>query len=80
MARLAHRDDCGIERNDPNYPASAVLYDCDGMMIRRFDEDWTDEQIWAALEFANRAYQQGYATGEQVRAAAIRKLIEPAVI
>lgn len=80
MPTLAHKTDCTIDRCHPDYPASAVLFNCDGDMVCRFDEEWTDDQIWAALEFANRASRNGFSAGERTRAAAIRSLIEPATI
>lgn len=75
MGKYRYREDCAIERNDPNYPASIVLYDCDGFVVRRFDEDWTDGQIWEVLEFANQAYAQGLRRGEVNKANEIRKAL-----
>jgi hypothetical protein len=72
MNKYRHREDCFIERNDPRYPASAVLYDCDGDVVRRFDEDWTDNQISAALEFANHAYHVGFNNGKSEKAREIK--------
>jgi len=75
MNKLAHREYCYIDRDHPDWPASAVLFDADGEVVRRFDEDWTDDQIWDALGFANRAYDIGVAVGESRRADAIRRLL-----
>lgn len=75
MGKYRYREDCLIERNDVRWPASAVLFDCDGNRVHRFDEDWTDDQIWAALEFANSAYAHGLTVGAVNKAYEIRKVL-----
>lgn len=67
------RQDCWIDREDPAFPASAVLRDEEGELLWRFDEDWTEEHIWAALEFANKLYGLGCKAGE---AAHLQRLVE----
>lgn len=76
MQKFANEQDCEIVRNHPDWPASAVLFDCDGEVVNRFDESLTDVQIWAALEFANRAYNIGFCHGGKARATRIRRLLE----
>ena len=75
MEYYRHKDDCNIDRDHPEYPASAVLMDCDGEIVCRFDEDWTNDQIWMALAFANRAYDIGFHIGGNVKASEIRRVI-----
>lgn len=71
-----HRRDALIDRGDhQNYPASAVLRDYDGRFFFRFDEDWTDDQIFAALDFANQAYREGHGAGQRDKAYEIRRAI-----
>jgi len=83
VKKLCDQQDLNICRDDPDYPASAVAYDCDGYFLYRFDEDWTDDQIRTALSFANKAYGLGWREGQrekmrEIRAAlSIRDLPEP---
>jgi len=72
----AHREDCFIDRKHSLFPNSAVLFDADGGMLWRFDADWTDDQIWTALEFANKCYLHGTITGERAKAHEIRTALE----
>jgi len=73
-----HREDCAIVRDHRDYPASAVLMDCDGDVVHRFDEDWTDDQIFAALAFANKAYATGIEVGRMEKAYQIRAALNVA--
>ena len=77
---LAHRVDVRIDRDNPNFPASAVLLDADGELLNRFDEDWTDDQILAALDFANRTYNTAFNAGLRSKAAEIRIALNVAEI
>lgn len=76
MHRFAFREDCTIDRNHSNYPTSAVLFDCDGEVVFEVSKNWTDDQIWKALEFANHAFKRGYYVGSADRAKAIKKLLD----
>lgn len=76
MEKYRHPQDCYIEREHKDYKASAVLMDCDGEVVRVFDENWTDEQIFAALAFANHAYDKGVTLGQWKKASEIRKALD----
>lgn len=75
MRKYRSKEDCSIVRDHPDYPASAVLMDCDGEFVHRFDEDWTDDQIWSALAFANKAFAAGVAFGESSKLHEIRSVL-----
>lgn len=75
MDKYQHKEDCEIVRDHKDYPASAVLFDCDGNEVHRFDEDWSDDQIWTALSFANKAYAHGVAVGGMRKADEVRRAI-----
>ena len=70
--------DCWIRRDDPERPDRAVLMDCDGYVVHDFPADWTDDQVMAALAFANKAYQVGYECGGSMKARDIRRALEVA--
>lgn len=74
MDKYLSRNDCTVVRDHEDYPASVVLIDCDGEVVRVFDEDWTDDQIFAALAFANDAYAAGVKLGEWRKAQEICKV------
>jgi len=61
---LAHKNDCSVIRNLKFYEHEAVLIDCDGEVLFSFPKDLTNNQIFKALEFANKAYSIGYKNGE----------------
>ena len=55
-----YRDECEIERTEH----SAVVFDCDGNEMARFDDGWADSQIWHAIGLMNRAYDVGWECGQ----------------
>ncbi|MDA8093682.1 MAG: hypothetical protein M0T84_07165 [Betaproteobacteria bacterium] len=69
---LVAKKDCTLVRDHPDYQGSIVAYDADGEIIERFDGDWTDEMVFKAIEFANRAHDIGFHRGEAAKAHAIR--------
>lgn len=66
---------CLIDRDNENYPRQAVLFDEEGNLVFSFDADFTDAQIWQALEFANQAYRVGFSTGEYRKMNEIRRAL-----
>lgn len=75
MKKYAHSQDCWIERDLEGHPNSAVVMDCDGWVVHTFPEEWKDEQIWYAIQFANTTYNYGYEAGKRHMAADIRNLL-----
>ena len=65
-----------IERNHPDYPEEAVLMDEDGLIIHRFDEGFTDAQIWASFDFANTLYAKGFTVGMSHKTREIRAVLD----
>lgn len=63
-AMYLNKNDAVIERDDKDYPNSAVLYDEEWNFLFRFNDEWTDEQILTALDFANKAHAHGYNRGK----------------
>lgn len=67
---LANPADCEIIRTD----AAAILLES-GEDIWAFPTNWSDDQIWKALELANNSYKMGVSHGEISRAFEIRKAL-----
>lgn len=42
----------------------------------RFDEEWSDEDIFKALDFANWAFDRGFQAGRTDKASEIRRVFE----
>ena len=74
MERYIDPADCEIIHN---YPGSkgTVLMDCAGEVFEHFGKDWTDDQIWYALGFANRLYSIGLSIGKADKAREIRRAL-----
>lgn len=72
---LVHLDDCEILRDYSPEPHRAVLFTRDGDQLWSVPDTWTDEQIWAALQFANRAYAMGYRSGVHHKMLEIRQAL-----
>lgn len=70
----AHREDCSIDRTTES--TSALLRNSEGDVLQRFHPSWSDEQIFLALSFANRAYASGVAVGKWQKANEIKKALE----
>lgn len=73
-----HNSDAAIVRNDTAYPDSyhaALLVDEEGYIKFRFPLDWTDNQIYHALNFANRAYKEGVEQGKYLQQCEIKKVL-----
>ena len=64
QGKLAYREDCFINRDCENFPNSAVLFDGDGERLFVFPGNWSNEQIYTALAFANFAFNRGCCIGE----------------
>lgn len=64
-----------INRDHPDYPASAVLEDIYDGFIFRFDEDMTDDQIWLAVSFCRHMYDAGLKDGARKVQGDIRQLL-----
>ena len=53
-----------------------VLIDCDGDTLQTFPSDWSDENIFRALTFANYAYETGRKIGRCEKAREIKNALE----
>lgn len=74
---LCHREDAAIERRRLDWPASAILVDLHAEEdLMRFDEEWSDEDIFKALDFANWAFDRGFQAGRTDKASEIRRVFE----
>lgn len=78
MEKYRDRGDCSIVRDHEKYKGYAVLMDCDGEVVRSFDGNWTDAQVFEALDFANRAFDAGVKHGQRKKAQEIRKALDVA--
>ena len=67
--------DCTIDRENPDYPNEAVLYDEDGEIVWLFGGHFTNDQIKEALRFANKAYAVGCGDGERRKLYEIRNAL-----
>ncbi len=73
--KLAHREDCTILRGKEGNPGFAMLIDCDGDEIFSVPETWTDNQVWEALDIANRVFSKGIDAGKAMKASEIRRAL-----
>lgn len=64
-----------INREHPDWPASAVVERFDGDFVFRFDDEMTDDQIWRAVSMAREAWVSGYASGAASVRNSIKRLI-----
>lgn len=71
-----YEEECSVERteNIVGRPV-AELYDCDGDKVWTFPDSFTDEQIMAALAFANHTYRVGINVGVERKAEEIRSVL-----
>ena len=76
MANYCNASDCEIVRDHPDYPGEVVLVDETFEPLFHLPEEWSDAQIWAALDLMNTAHELGVQFGENRRALAIRTLLE----
>lgn len=72
--KLLWPQDAYIERSD-NLGRVAVLWDSEGDRCWSFPIEWSDEQIMAALAFANHAYSAGVKFGSAQKSSEIRKAL-----
>lgn len=63
MNVFKHKEYCGIVRHE-NHPQLTELIDEEGEVVYAFPKEWTDEQIWTALAFANKAWRYGFECGQ----------------
>jgi hypothetical protein len=71
-----HKEDCHIDREHANFTDVALLLDCDGEVIFRAPaSEWSDNQIWKALELMNEAYAIGVKVGQSQKAHEIKKAL-----
>lgn len=71
-----HEDDCWIERTENISGPVAILYEGDGDKVWEFPDSFTDEQIMAALAFANHTFNFGVGIGSHRKAREIRSALE----
>ncbi|EGI7654928.1 hypothetical protein T6R82_003476 [Salmonella enterica subsp. enterica serovar Montevideo] len=70
-----YEEECSVERTENIVGPVAELYDCDGDKVWTFPDSFTDEQIMAALAFANHAYKVGISIGSDRKAEEIRRAL-----
>jgi len=74
MTVYAYEFECNIERDSEyailrhNYKGIICSFPC-------FPADWSDEQIYFALQFANKVYSEGVEYGSKMKADEIRKTL-----
>lgn len=73
--KFRHEEDCRVERTENITGPVADLYDCEGDKVWTFPDSFTDEQIMAALAFANHAYKLGVGIGANRKAEEIRSVL-----
>jgi hypothetical protein len=64
-----------VEDERENTKGEKLLYSCDGDLLFAFPNDWTDEQVMKALDFANEAFGVGRRLGRLDKAYEIRKAL-----
>lgn len=75
MQEFLYVEECEIVRNDPVFLGKTLILDIDGGIRWIFDGEWTDKQVFAAIDLANNAYRFGARDGERTKAAEIRNAL-----
>ncbi|WP_270792906.1 MULTISPECIES: hypothetical protein [unclassified Aeromonas] len=75
IEKYRHEEDCRIERAENIVGPVAELYDSEGDKVWTFPDSFTDEQIMAALAFANHAFKVGISIGRDRKAEEIRRAL-----
>lgn len=73
--KFRHKSDCAIKRESGLQGPVATLYDSEWEKVWTFPDSFTDEQIMAALAFANHAYKVGIDIGSERKAQQIRSAL-----
>jgi hypothetical protein len=72
--KYRHKEDCFIDRE--HNPGAARLVDCDGYVVFIVSAfEWSDDQIWKALELMNKAYAQGVLVGQTQKVNEIKRVL-----
>jgi hypothetical protein len=58
-----------------NTKGEKLLYNCDGDLLFAFPNDWTEEHVMKALDFANEAFERGNRYGRSDKAYELRKAL-----
>jgi hypothetical protein len=64
-----------LGRTTGAWASFATLTDEEGNELWQFPATWSDEQILAALEFANSAYRRGIEYGQRIKAEQVRRAL-----
>lgn len=75
IEKYRHEEDCRIERTENIVGPVAELYDSEGDKVWTFPDSFTDEQIMAALAFANHSFKVGVSIGNDRKAEEIRRAL-----
>jgi len=75
IEKYRHEEDCSVERAENIEGPVAELYDSEGDKVWTFPGSITDEQIMAALAFANHAFKVGISIGSDRKAEEIRRAL-----
>jgi len=68
---------CTIVREDNVFGDPAVkLCDDEGAVRQEFPADWTDDDVWRALRFANHTFSHGVSLGEKRKVREIKKCLD----
>lgn len=75
--KLCSRNDAAIVPDEREMTkGDKMLYDCENLLFAfPLAENWTDDQIMRALDFANETFERGMRFGRSDKAAEIRKAI-----
>jgi hypothetical protein len=74
--KYRHKEDCFIDRQFAEDRDQALLVDCDGHIVFRVSaSEWSDDQIWRALELQNEAYAKGVQFGQVQKVHEIKKAL-----
>lgn len=75
LDKYRYEEDCRVERTENIAGPVAELYDSEGDKVWTFLDSFTDEQIMAALAFANHAFKVGISIGTERKAEEIRRVL-----
>jgi hypothetical protein len=75
LMKYRHKEDCIIDREHAKATGIALLIDCDGDVVFQVSAEWSDNQIWRALELQNEAYAIGVQVGQAQKVREIQKAL-----
>lgn len=75
MTQWADKEDCEVVIDESSREPRLKLIDADGDTLFEAPPSWGEDDLWYALQIANKAYQLGHCDGSAERAREIQKAL-----